>query len=187
MLVLFVHIFSRDEEAHPLRHPALKYRAKVTPPLRGDPERWKPAIPPVEIGGGRGWGGRLEAAGAGRPPVQGFYWFFGEGQLLLNEFLECILPPANRCEPEPLREQTSHCRVSGPRGRLPELSSANWLDLDVSEPRQIQSHSSELHPGCRPSIGHVIKAVCALPGDLVNPPCKVGGVGRDRHLVYNSF
>jgi len=29
---------SRDEEAHPLRHPALKYRAKVTPPLRGD--RW---------------------------------------------------------------------------------------------------------------------------------------------------
>jgi hypothetical protein len=27
---------SRDEEDHPLRHPALKYRAKVTPPLRGE-------------------------------------------------------------------------------------------------------------------------------------------------------
>jgi len=27
---------SRDEEAHPLHHPALKYRAKVTPPLRGE-------------------------------------------------------------------------------------------------------------------------------------------------------
>jgi hypothetical protein len=26
----------RDEEAHLLRHPALKYRAKVTPPLRGE-------------------------------------------------------------------------------------------------------------------------------------------------------
>ena len=29
---------SRDEEAHSLRHPALKYRAKVTTPLRGDGE-----------------------------------------------------------------------------------------------------------------------------------------------------
>jgi len=26
----------RDEEAYPIRHPALKYRAKVTPPLRGE-------------------------------------------------------------------------------------------------------------------------------------------------------
>jgi len=26
----------RDEEAYPIRHPALKYRAKITPPLRGE-------------------------------------------------------------------------------------------------------------------------------------------------------
>ena len=33
-------VASRDEEAHPFPHPALKHRAKVTPPLRGEERRF---------------------------------------------------------------------------------------------------------------------------------------------------